>query len=899
MKKIFTLTLILSLSLWASHIKAQVTNGLIQHFKFDNSYSNEARDITFSATAFTTDRDGVPNSAILITNAMQSQATISGLPYGNAARTISFWAKSNGYSGQNYDPVFTYGTGTNSNAFSGSFSLDRVAVNAHTDNTTYVLGGGITNVVGNWYHFTMTYDGTTVKLYRNGVAMGPGLTKNWNTINNNDIFKLGIGVGGEQWFNGAIDDLKIYDRAVTDTEAEQIYKGEIDVCSNLLSYFNFNSNATDHTQTISFSTTDPTYPVTTTIGRSGGADYALQTFQAATQPRTISLPELPIGNNQRSIVFWMKTSTPFTTSQNYFTYGTAANAQTFGLYNTASGQLVFQGFGAGNDVIATNATLAQNTWAQIAVVHNANMVNIYTNGVLRHSFVPATTLNTGNSTFKIGAFNGAVDDLAIYNRALSFGEIESLYTNASTNCGAKPIISAVSTSGSTVGGATINYSLRALNFATTSIVKYGIAEGNLTNQVNGFLASGNSVTPGNVVINGLLENTTYYYQIEATSSEGTAVSKGTFKSGGAIADYRFDNTYNNVDGNTPFTNANTSFVTDRLGNVNAALSRTSTANTASIANLPLGASPRTISLWVNSSDATNNSSLRSIFSYGSYSGGASGIFNMLFYNNGGLALEGNGVTVVNNHTVAHNQWFHLVVVYDGSAIRIYINGVIKHGVAKVLNTVNTNFSIGNFTGLVDDLLIYNIAFSDAQVTSMYNAYAVLPVSLKSFTAKAQNNSAILNWETASETNNSHFIIKRSADGENFKPISTVAAKSANGAKYQFIDNSPANDTNYYQLLQVDLDGKTNDMGVKTVSFSIKDIVKTFPNPATDKVEVTFNAASYNKAQLIDINGRVLQNISISKLQQSFTIRIGNYPKGIYLLQLTGEQEKNTKRIVKL
>ncbi|WP_461487209.1 LamG domain-containing protein, partial [Pedobacter sp.] len=741
---------------------------------------------------------------------------------------MSFWAKSSGYSGLNYDPVFTYGTGTNSNAFSGSFSLDRVSINAHNDHTTFILGFGYQNIVQTWYHFSVSYDGTTTKIYRNGVLLG-SLAKNWNTLNNNDIFKLGIGTGGEKWFNGAIDDLKIFDRAITDTEAEQLYKGDIDVCSDLISYFNFNSNATDHTQTISFSTTDPTYPITTTIGRNGGGDYALQTFQAATQPRTISLPELPIANNPRTIVFWMKTSTPFTTSQNYFTYGNAANAQTFGLYNNSSGALVFQGFGAGNDV-TTTATIGQNVWVQVAIVHNSNMVKIYTNGVLRHSFVPTTMLNTGNSTFKIGAFNGAVDDLAIYKRPLSFGEIESLYTNASTNCGAKPIISAVSTSGSTVGGATINYSLRALNFATTSIVKYGIAEGNLSNQVNGFSASGNSVTSGNAVINGLPENITYYYQIEATSSEGTAISKGTFKSGGAIAEYRFDNTYNNVNGNTPFTNANTSFVADRLANANAALSRTSTANTASITNLPLGASPRTISLWVNSTDATNNSSLRSIFSYGSYSGGAPGIFNMLFYNNGGLALEGNGVAVVNNHSVTHNQWFHLVVVYDGSTISIYINGVIKHAVAKVLNTGNSSFSIGNFTGLVDDLLIYNIAFSDTQVTNMYNAYAALPVSLKSFTVKAQNNSTLLNWETASETNNSHFIVKRSVDGVNFSSISTLTAKSANGAKYQFVDRTPANGTNYYQLLQVDLDGKTTDLGTKTVSFSIKDAVNVFPNP---------------------------------------------------------------------
>ncbi|GAB1464202.1 hypothetical protein [Pedobacter sp.] len=57
MRKIFTTSYLLVLLIWTSHLKAQVTNGLIQHFKFDNSYSNEAGNISFSATSFTTDRE--------------------------------------------------------------------------------------------------------------------------------------------------------------------------------------------------------------------------------------------------------------------------------------------------------------------------------------------------------------------------------------------------------------------------------------------------------------------------------------------------------------------------------------------------------------------------------------------------------------------------------------------------------------------------------------------------------------------------------------------------------------------------------------------------------------------------------------------------------------------------
>ena len=146
---------------------AQVTAGLIQYFKFDNSYTNEANTVSFSPTSFDYDRSGYPNSAIRMTYTLQSQATIPGLPYGNAPRTIAFWTRSLADAGLNYGPIFTYGTGTSGNACGGGVSVDRTMFMSHTDNYTIMMGGNPNNV-GTWYHFVMTYDGTTAKMYRNG-----------------------------------------------------------------------------------------------------------------------------------------------------------------------------------------------------------------------------------------------------------------------------------------------------------------------------------------------------------------------------------------------------------------------------------------------------------------------------------------------------------------------------------------------------------------------------------------------------------------------------------------------------------------------------------------------------------------------------------------------------------
>ena len=334
------LLLLLLLLVVVSLGNAQVTNGLIQHFKFDNSYSNVAGTSTFSTASLTTDRSGYTNSAIRMTNALQSQATIPGLPYGNTARTISFWAKALAYSGLNYDPVFSYGTGTTGNACGGAFSQDRTMFVSQNDDFTLIMGGN-PNTVGTWYHFVMTYDGTTAKMYRNGQLIG-SLAKSWNTLNNNDIFRLGVGTSGQQWFNGVIDDLKIYNRAVTDAEAEQIYNEPNTNTIGLIKSFSFNNSPQDDGGTVSFVTSNASFPITYAPGRNGAAGQGMVTTASAT--RTCTIPNLPLGVTDRTISLWYyhTTFSPIT-SYASFAYGGNAQYNTFGFYLNAT-EVNFQGF---------------------------------------------------------------------------------------------------------------------------------------------------------------------------------------------------------------------------------------------------------------------------------------------------------------------------------------------------------------------------------------------------------------------------------------------------------------------------------------------------------------------------------------------------------------------------
>ncbi len=99
-----------------------------------------------------------------------------------------------------------------------------------------------------------------------------------------------------------------------------------------------------------------------------------------------------------------------------------------------------QKFGVGS-ATARSVALTDRVWSHIAGVYDGSNLIIYTNGVAGES--PAYTAGAGNSTlaFQIGArangqfFDGLVDEVAVFNRALNAREIAEIYNNGLRGAG--------------------------------------------------------------------------------------------------------------------------------------------------------------------------------------------------------------------------------------------------------------------------------------------------------------------------------------------------------------------------------------------------------------------------------------------------------------------------------
>ena len=73
---------------------------------------------------------------------------------------------------------------------------------------------------GVWNHVTLTYDGTTARLYANGVQITTALGAH---VTNNNPLMIGAWDTVGEFFDGIIDDVRIYNRALTSADISALY----------------------------------------------------------------------------------------------------------------------------------------------------------------------------------------------------------------------------------------------------------------------------------------------------------------------------------------------------------------------------------------------------------------------------------------------------------------------------------------------------------------------------------------------------------------------------------------------------------------------------------------------------------------------------------------------------
>lgn len=197
----------------------------------------------------------------------------------------------------------------------------------------------------------------------------------------------------------------------------------------------------------------------------------------------------------------------------------------------------------------------------------------------------------------------------------------------------------------------------------------------------------------------------------------------------------------------------------------------------------------------------------------------------------------------------------------------------------------------------------NIVNGTAQIDHMrmiVYSTSVLPVELIDFYAtRTEERRVKCNWITASERNNSHFVVERSSDGSLFEEIGMLNAAGTSNEilTYEMIDENPLQGLAYYRLKQVDFDGQFSYSQVRKVDGSVSDAYTLYPNPASNWATLT--AIDKNVSiSIVTSDGRIIDSAEGYFFEENYHFNLSSEPDGTYYVIINHQGEKTVKKMVK-
>ncbi|MDD4872457.1 MAG: PKD domain-containing protein [Kiritimatiellae bacterium] len=178
--------------------------------------------------------------------------------------------------------------------------------------------------------------------------------------------------------------------------------------------------------------------------------------------------------------------------------------------------------------------LPLGAWKHLSGVFDGSVLSIYVDGVLKDSSSFPGGLKQTTSPLNIGCdynnpgsfFNGGIDEVRIYNRALSSNEINQLYVQT-----APLTVNTQPATGITTNSAILNGNLISGGGTNNAfvVIYWGPSDGgtNIGSWSNTLWFGWLNAGPFSTNITGLVSNTTYFYRCYASNAFGTAWAPST------------------------------------------------------------------------------------------------------------------------------------------------------------------------------------------------------------------------------------------------------------------------------------------------------------------------------------------------------------------------------------
>lgn len=187
-------------------------------------------------------------------------------------------------------------------------------------------------------------------------------------------------------------------------------------------------------------------------------------------------------------------------------------------------------------------------------------------------------------------------------------------------------------------------------------------------------------------------------------------------------------------------------------------------------------------------------------------------------------------------------------------------------------------------------------------------YESIPVEMTSFTADVVGSSVMVNWSTATETNNRGYEIERELSGNTgWENIGFVAGfgTTTRPMSYSFKDTDIKTGTYLYRLKQIDYDGTTSYSGEVTVTVNIPvqfSLEQNYPNPFNPSTRIEYSIPVKSDVRLSvfsTLGEKVADLVNEQKEAGSYGIEFnaGKLSSGMYFYRLEAGNNVLTKKML--
>jgi hypothetical protein len=354
--------------------------------------------------------------------------------------TVELWVNASNIQPGVVSSLYQLGTQSGTVGFHWLYAQGTSLLWQYANGTNPIKKSAATFVKDQWQHIVVTHNYTSkeIKFYVNGSLKGTVThTDDVLSVSNKSSY-TGAYNGFTHWFNGTIDEVRIFSRALTEQEAKESFQRGKARCSGetgLIICMNFDEGSGNTAGDNSGNNNNGTiYGATWFFRNEAVIGNALKFDGTNDYVQVPDSSSLNITGNKLSFEAWIYPNV----SKQQLILSKLTGSPYYGYEFQLSPSNQFQFYlGGTSQPLAWwgTQTIPLNTWTHVAVTYDGSQVKIYINGTFKEQF--AVTGSIGSSAgepLRLGVwrdlgyrFNGIIDEVKILNVTLTPGQIYTDY----------------------------------------------------------------------------------------------------------------------------------------------------------------------------------------------------------------------------------------------------------------------------------------------------------------------------------------------------------------------------------------------------------------------------------------------------------------------------------------